>query len=34
MAGSKVRSSPLHRPDDDVLVADDRGYAVLHEPVA
>src|SRR5215216_4188455 len=34
MAGSKVRSPPLHRPDDEVLVSDDRGYAVLHEPVA
>ena len=34
MAGSKVRSPPLHRPHDEVLVSDDRGYAVLHEPVA
>ena len=34
MAGSKVRSPPLHRPDDEVLVSDDRSYAVLHEPVA
>src|SRR5918994_521933 len=34
MAGSKVRSPPLHRPDYEVLVSDDRGYAVLHEPVA
>ena len=34
MPGSKVRSPPLHRSDDEVLVPDDRGYAVLNEPVA
>src|SRR5215216_1404696 len=34
MAGSKVRSPPLHRPDDEVLASDDRGYTILHEPVA
>src|SRR5215216_5914984 len=34
MAGSKVRSSPRHRPDDEVLVSDARGYSVLLEPVA
>src|SRR5215210_1649032 len=34
MARSQVRSPPLHRPDDEVLVSDDRGYPVLDEPVA
>ena len=34
MPGSQIGRPPLHRPDDEVLVPDDRGYAVLHEPVA